>query len=106
MNCDQCNTENPNSAKFCRSCGAVLGSLCARCGTVALPEDRYCTSCGSDLVEQSGGELMGSSHTQLSITSQYSPQEIDELLALRKTMKRETDSAKTLSQGDVDKLFE
>jgi hypothetical protein len=57
-------------------------------------------------VEQSGGELMGSSHTQLSITSQYSPQEIDELLALRKTMKRETDSAKTLSQGDVDKLFE
>lgn len=50
--------------------------------------------------------MMRTSRNQSSVMSQYSPQEIEELLALRKTTRRETDSTKTLKQDDVDKLFE
>lgn len=106
MNCVRCNAENPASSKFCRSCGGVLGTLCSRCGTAAHPDDHYCTSCGLDLSQRGGADMMRTSRNQSSVMSQYSPQEIEELLALRKTTRRETDSTKTLKQDDVDKLFE
>jgi hypothetical protein len=36
---------------------------------------------------------------------QYTPQEIEILLALRKTLKKEETTVKTFRQDDVDKLF-
>ncbi len=110
MICVQCNVENPDSGKFCRSCGATLGILCTRCGVVARPDDRYCTSCGFSLAGQSGegsptfSSRPGSGDRAPSV-KQYTPLEIEELLALRKTVKREEAGAKTLSQADVDDLF-
>jgi hypothetical protein len=106
MNCVRCDAENPISGKFCRSCGATLGIMCRRCATVAHPEDRYCTSCGLSLAERTGGEPAGASRNLSPVASQYSPEEIEGLLALRHTIRRETHAAKTLNQNDVDKLFE
>ena len=105
MNCARCNAENPISGKFCRSCGAILGIVCTQCGTVAHPDDRYCISCGLDLAGQPVGGSVESSRKQLPAPSQYSQQEIEDLLALRKATRRETKAAMTLNQDDVDKLF-
>ena len=73
---------------------------------VAHPDDRYCTSCGLDLAGRPVGWSVNSSRNQSPVTSQYSSEEIEDLLALRKTIRKETDAAKTLKQDDVDKLFE
>ncbi len=107
MICVRCNTDNLASAKFCRSCGAALGTVCPHCGTVSHPDDQYCTSCGLDLAKALSGGAAASHRpgAAIPVAEQYTPEEIAELLALRKTVKKEETSAKTLSQDDVDKLF-
>ena len=50
MNCPSCNTQNPDGAKFCMSCGSALVSACPSCGA-KLPsaEAKFCPSCGHQL---------------------------------------------------------
>ena len=49
MNCPQCGTENPEGARFCLSCGAVLARACPQCSTELPPNARFCFACGSRL---------------------------------------------------------
>ena len=49
MKCPKCQTENPDSRRFCRECGDQLGLICPHCGSENLPGDKYCGSCGRDL---------------------------------------------------------
>jgi class 3 adenylate cyclase len=52
MICPHCQTENPNNARFCISCGHPLPRVCPVCGTVNPPGARFCNQCGTPL--QSG----------------------------------------------------
>ena len=49
MNCPNCWTENPESRKFCRKCGAKLILACSQCGFKNLPDDMFCSECGHQL---------------------------------------------------------
>lgn len=46
MQCHRCGTDNLDSAKFCRNCGASLAVVCAHCGQPVAPDDRFCANCG------------------------------------------------------------
>ena len=46
MRCADCGTENPDSARFCGSCGARLATACPRCDSPAPLGLRFCTACG------------------------------------------------------------
>ena len=50
MNCPSCNTQNPDGAKFCMSCGTALAPACPSCGA-ELPsaEAKFCPGCGHQL---------------------------------------------------------
>ena len=56
MKCPQCQTENPETRKFCRACGGKLILLCPRCRSENLPEDNFCGECGQELVKAKEGE--------------------------------------------------
>lgn len=102
MICPHCNSENPARGKFCGACGSTLGSICSRCGNVSEPDDRFCSSCGL-----AAGDVNLSVSPRLPSTiKQYSPQEIEELLILRRSMRKAENASITLNQEDVDKLFE
>ena len=102
MICPHCNAENPAGGKFCGACGSTLGSVCSRCGNVSEPDDRFCSSCGL-----AAGDVDLSISPRLpSPVKQYTPQEIEELLILRRLMRKVENASKTLNQDDVDKLFE
>jgi hypothetical protein len=102
MICPHCNTENPVGGKFCGACGSTLGSTCSRCGNIAEPDDRFCSSCGLAV-----GDVDLSLSPRLPFPiKQYTPQEIEELLVLRRSVRKAENAAKTLNQDDVDKLFE
>jgi len=49
MECPRCQTENPESRKFCRECGAKLLIICPHCAFQNLPEDKFCGECGQRL---------------------------------------------------------
>ena len=51
MNCPTCQTENPDAARFCMSCGAALSSGYPNCGAELPAEARFCFSCGHQLGE-------------------------------------------------------
>ena len=49
MKCPKCQTENPETRKFCRECGAKLIVVCPQCGAENLPSDKFCGECGHTL---------------------------------------------------------
>jgi len=49
MKCQKCQTENPETRKFCSECGAKLLLICPQCGFENLPKDKFCGECGHDL---------------------------------------------------------
>jgi predicted ATPase/class 3 adenylate cyclase len=50
MRCPNCQTENPDDARFCRECGTHLPVTCTNCGHENLPDSKFCNSCGQGLV--------------------------------------------------------
>jgi class 3 adenylate cyclase len=51
MKCPECQTQNPETRKFCRECGAKLLIICPQCAFENLPEDKFCGECGQKLKE-------------------------------------------------------
>jgi class 3 adenylate cyclase len=49
MQCPKCQTENPDSKKFCRECGSDLILECPKCSSEILPSDKFCGVCRYDL---------------------------------------------------------
>jgi len=49
MKCPKCQTDNPDSKKFCRECAARLVLACPECGAEVLPNDKFCGDCAHDL---------------------------------------------------------
>jgi class 3 adenylate cyclase len=49
MKCPTCQTENPQTKKFCRKCGSRLILLCPQCRSECLPLDEFCGECGHSL---------------------------------------------------------
>ena len=102
MTCPQCNAENPAGFKFCNACGSALQSPCSRCGNIMHVSDRFCSSCGQSRISE---ETSNTAAIVPKVTNQYTSSEIEELLTIRKMMRREDTASKTLNQDDVDKLF-
>jgi membrane protease subunit (stomatin/prohibitin family) len=61
VRCGNCNTLNPESAKFCSSCGQALAApapapagatvKCPECGTENAANAKFCANCGHNLME-------------------------------------------------------
>jgi class 3 adenylate cyclase len=49
MKCPKCQTENPDTKKFCWECGVKLAQACPQCGSEILPREKFCGECGHNL---------------------------------------------------------
>ena len=49
MRCLQCDTDNPDGARFCIECGAALQNRCPNCGGENVPRAKFCMECGTSL---------------------------------------------------------
>ncbi|MEX2204121.1 MAG: adenylate/guanylate cyclase domain-containing protein [Actinomycetota bacterium] len=47
--CPSCSTQNPDTARFCQSCGSSLVPACPVCGAERPQGGRFCPSCGTSL---------------------------------------------------------
>jgi class 3 adenylate cyclase len=85
MKCPQCQTENPNSRKFCRKCGNKLALICPHCNSENLPGDEYCGECGGQLRETKPLPLLDSSRP-----TSYTPKHLaDQILTSRSALEGE-----------------
>jgi class 3 adenylate cyclase/tetratricopeptide (TPR) repeat protein len=51
MKCPKCQSDNPESAKFCNECGNKLETICPSCGKVNPPGCNFCNECDQKLEE-------------------------------------------------------
>jgi ribosomal protein L40E len=49
MRCPSCNSDNPDTTKFCGSCGRPLTRRCDKCGAENPPQFKFCGECGTAL---------------------------------------------------------
>jgi class 3 adenylate cyclase/tetratricopeptide (TPR) repeat protein len=85
MRCPKCQSENPETRKFCRECGAKLLQICPQCGSENLPGDKFCGECGHDLREPKEAPFIDYSQPQ-----SYTPKSlVDKILAARSTLEGE-----------------
>jgi class 3 adenylate cyclase/predicted ATPase len=52
MRCANCDTENPERAKFCIECATPLQKRCPNCRAENLPRAKFCGECATSLAEQ------------------------------------------------------
>ncbi len=53
MICPQCETDNPDSARFCLHCGQELPRRCSNCKSELLQGAHFCMQCGQPVQEES-----------------------------------------------------
>jgi class 3 adenylate cyclase/tetratricopeptide (TPR) repeat protein len=51
MECPNCQTENPDTRKFCRECGDKFLLICSQCNAENIPGDKFCGECGHSLTQ-------------------------------------------------------
>ena len=49
MRCPSCNSDNPETTRFCGSCGGPLTKRCGKCGAENPPKFKFCGECGHAL---------------------------------------------------------
>jgi class 3 adenylate cyclase/tetratricopeptide (TPR) repeat protein len=82
MKCPKCHTENPDTKKFCRECGARILPLCPDCGAEVSLQDKFCGECGLDLSKSSEA-----SQVDYSAPQSYTPKFLAEkILTTRSAM--------------------
>jgi class 3 adenylate cyclase/tetratricopeptide (TPR) repeat protein/energy-coupling factor transporter ATP-binding protein EcfA2 len=84
MKCPKCQTENPETKKFCRKCGSNLSRICPQCGSECLLEDEFCGECSHALGEKTAASI---DYTQ---PQTYTPKSIaDKILTARTSIEGE-----------------
>jgi len=53
MKCPECQTKNPDRAKFCIECGNPMEFHCPECGAKTPAEGKFCIECGHNLISGS-----------------------------------------------------
>lgn len=85
MKCPKCQTENPDTRKFCRECGIKLNLICTQCSAENLPNDKFCGECGVNLKASEEVSAIDYSKPQ-----SYTPKFLaDKILTTRSTIEGE-----------------
>lgn len=66
MGCLRCNSENPEGANYCSSCGSPLELQCLKCGVLNRPRSRFCNGCGK-LLSDHQAEQRSNLHAEIAL---------------------------------------
>jgi class 3 adenylate cyclase/tetratricopeptide (TPR) repeat protein len=85
MKCPQCQTENPDGAKFCNECASKLELICHQCGKSNSPGSKFCNECACDLRKPARAEPLDLTQPQ-----SYTPKHLaDKILTNRSSIEGE-----------------
>lgn len=49
VRCPNCDTQNPERAKFCQECGTSIAPRCPACRSEISPDAKFCVNCGTSV---------------------------------------------------------
>ena len=104
MHCRHCGSENPEDARFCIECGAVLHNRCANCGLENLLRAKFCATCGTSLEGQSRVQSLGSRVQAPRPPASYTPSHLAERILAEQTA-RETRGGTDGERKTITALF-
>ena len=78
MQCPKCETENPETKKFCNECGTRLSLICPHCQSEYSPGSKFCGDCGQSLIQSKEPKPPQSSQVDYSIPKSYTPKHLAE----------------------------
>ena len=86
VNCPSCEHENPDTNRFCGSCGVALERACSACGHANPPDHRFCGQCGEAFESSAPGAIETAQRDPLA----YTPKHLaDKILTSRSALEGE-----------------
>lgn len=71
MNCPNCQTTNPDNARFCMNCGQALAHTCTNCGTALPAGARFCFNCGQPVASAPVGVVSRPAPTATNVVPSF-----------------------------------
>ncbi|MDI3337208.1 adenylate/guanylate cyclase domain-containing protein [Defluviimonas aestuarii] len=56
VRCPNCDTQNPERAKFCQECGTSIAPRCPECRSEISPNAKFCVNCGTSVASNSAAQ--------------------------------------------------
>jgi len=82
MNCPKCETQNPDTHRFCGGCGAELQKACPGCGAENPPSFKFCGECGYNLISPEPAPKKAPLAEKITKIQRYLPEGLnDQILA-------------------------
>lgn len=106
MICSSCGTDNPRSNAECLSCGSKINVIRCKCGFLNSLMDSYCGSCGKQLIKTSSLTRLQKFESSANPVPSFSEQELMRIVEIQQVHIESEQQANTVSQQDIDKLFE
>lgn len=106
MICTSCGNDNPRTTPECINCGNKLTVIRCKCGFFNSLMDSYCGSCGKQLMRSNTISRVQRFETSSSIVSPFTEQELMRIVEVNQMQNHMDQHSDTVSQNDIDKLFE
>ena len=76
LDCPQCQHQNPDAARFCTACGALLQQVCAQCQHQNAPGSKFCAACGAACMPHALVQARDSNAPPLTYTPRHLAEQI------------------------------
>lgn len=106
MMCSSCGNDNPRSSAECTNCGTKLSVIRCRCGFLNSLMDSFCGSCGKQLMKTSVLSRIQRFESSANPVPNFSEEELMRIIEFQQMHTQTEQQVSTVSQTDIDKLFE
>ncbi len=106
MICSACGSDSPRTSLECIECGAKLNVIRCKCGFLNSLMDSCCGSCGKQLMKSTLLSRMQKLEANSNPIANFSEQELMRIVEIQQMTIHEEQVQNSVTQNDIDKLFE
>lgn len=106
MICSSCGNDSPRTSTECIDCGNKLSVVRCKCGFLNSLMDSYCGSCGKQLMKSSHFTRIQNFESAANPVPNFTDEELMKILEIQQMYTQQERATSTVSQDDIDKLFD
>jgi hypothetical protein len=106
MICSSCGNDSPRTSLECIACGMKLNVVRCKCGFLNSLMDSYCGSCGKQLIKSTVLARLQRLDSNSNPIANFTEHELMRIVEIQHATLHNEQQQSTVSQNDIDKLFE